>query len=62
MWQSMDVIAIVAEHKIERAIEDGAFDALPPRGRIVCSKHGESFYVEWWREKLSRAEEGRFRR
>lgn len=55
MWQSMDVIAIVAEHKIQTAMEDGLFDDLPARGRIACAKRGESFFVEWWREKIAAA-------
>jgi len=49
---SPDVIRLVAERKIEEAIEDGQFDNLPLRGRIDCSLQGEAFLVQWWREKI----------
>ncbi len=52
----MDPVAIVAEHKIQTAIEQGEFDGLPPRERIECSQHGERFFMWWWREKLAREE------
>jgi len=42
----VDVISLVAERKIEEAIENGLFDNLPRRGRIDCSLHGEAFVVK----------------
>jgi hypothetical protein len=55
-YNRMDPVAIVAEHKIQTAIEEGAFDHLPQRDRIDCSPQGERFYIWWWREKLQREE------
>lgn len=52
----VDVIALVAERKIEEAIEAGLFDGLPPRGRIDCSRQGEAFVAQWWRDKIAREE------
>jgi len=49
-----DTIRLVAERKIEEALRDGAFDKLPPRGRIDCSLSGEAFFARWWRERLER--------
>ncbi len=43
----MDIVAIIAERKIEEGLRTGAFDLLPQRGRIECSLHGE-MYVAWW--------------
>ena len=52
----MDVIALVAERKIQEAIEDGFFDNLLPYGRIDCSLQGDAFKLKWWREKIAREE------
>lgn len=52
----MDIVAIVAERKIQEAIEEGLFDDLPPRGRIDCSLQGAAFIAIWWREKIAREE------
>ncbi len=43
----MDIVQLVAQHKIEAALADGAFDNLPACGEIDCSMRGESF-VMWW--------------
>ena len=43
----MDIVQLVAHHRIERAIADGVFDNLPACGEIDCSLRGESFVV-WW--------------
>ena len=48
----MDIVAFIAERKIEEAAENGAFDALPPRGFIECSVHGEAFFAKWFRERF----------
>jgi hypothetical protein len=48
----MDPIAFIAERKIEVALEDGAFDGLPPKGFIECPMHGEAFFAKWLRERL----------
>ena len=48
----MDIVSFVAERKIEEAMENGAFDGLPPRGFIECSLHGEAFFVKWFRERF----------
>ena len=48
----MDIAAFIAERKIEAAMEDGAFDALPSRGFIDCSLHGEAFLAKWFREHV----------
>lgn len=48
---SMDIVALVAERKIEEAMKDGAFDALTPMGSIDCSLHGERFIAKWFRNK-----------
>ena len=53
---TLDAIAIVAEHKLQTAIEDGLFDRLPVCGRIECTTHGERFFVRWWRDKIAREE------
>jgi|GEM_PF-4671749 len=45
----MDIVQLVAERKIECAIEDGIFDGLPARGEIDCSLRGESFLTWWFR-------------
>ncbi|MBV8331362.1 MAG: DUF1992 domain-containing protein [Candidatus Eremiobacteraeota bacterium] len=52
----MDIVALVAERKIEEAIADGLFDGLPSRGRIDCSLHGEAFIAKWFRENMARDE------
>ena len=49
----MDVIAVVAERKIEEALEGGFFDNLPPYGPIDCSLNGEAFIAKWFREKFA---------
>jgi hypothetical protein len=43
----MDIVQLVAQHKIETAIEEGLFDHLAACGEIDCSLRGESFLV-WW--------------
>lgn len=43
----MDIVELVALHKIQTAIEEGYFDNLPPRGEIDCSLRGEAF-LTWW--------------
>jgi hypothetical protein len=48
----MDIVAFIAERKIEEAMENGAFDGLPKRGLIECSLHGEAFLTKWFRERL----------
>lgn len=48
----MEIVALLAERRIEEAIEDGFFDGLPECGRIDCSLHGEAFVAKWWRERL----------
>ena len=50
----MDPVQIIALHKIEAAIEDGAFEDLPRYERIDCSLQGEFFVAKWWREKIRR--------
>jgi hypothetical protein len=45
----MDIVQLVAQHKIESAIEDGLFDNLPACGEIDCSLRGESFLMWWFR-------------
>lgn len=52
----MDIIVLVAERKIEEAMEHGEFDALPPMGRIDCSLHGERFIAKWFRDKFHHEE------
>ena len=52
----MDIVAFVAERKIQEAIDDGLFDNLPARGRIDCSLHGEAFIAKWFRDKVAREE------
>ncbi|MGZ3521451.1 MAG: hypothetical protein ACXWNK_00885 [Vulcanimicrobiaceae bacterium] len=52
----MDIVALIAERKIEEAMGNGAFDALAPMGRIDCSLHGERFIAKWFREKFQREE------
>lgn len=47
-------VRLVAERKIETAIEDGAFEDLPKRGQIDCSLSGERLFTKWWREKIER--------
>lgn len=49
----MDIVAIIAERKIEEGLQNGAFDMLPPVGRIDCSRHGEMFFAWWFRERYS---------
>jgi len=58
---NVDIVALVAERKIEEAIADGLFDGLPSRGRIDCSLHGEAFIAKWFREKFAREDELRER-
>ena len=57
----MDLVAFIAERKIEEGMESGEFDGLPPRGLIECSVHGEAFFAKWFRERftLSEDEKGR---
>lgn len=55
----MDVVALVAERKIEEAIENGLFDNLPSHGPIDCSLRGEAFIAKWFREKVARELHGR---
>jgi hypothetical protein len=50
----MDAIRIIAENKIEEALEDSLFDNLPRRGYIDCSLSGERFFREWFAKKLER--------
>lgn len=50
----MDVIALVAERKIQEAAEKGLFDNLPPCGPIDCSLRGEAFIAKWFREMVTR--------
>jgi hypothetical protein len=52
----MDPAQIIALHKIDDAIKDGAFDNLPHHERIECSLQGEYFVAWWWREKIKRDE------
>ncbi len=49
----MDIIAVIAERKIQEGIERGAFDSLPRKGRIDCSLRGERFLIQWFRERFS---------
>jgi hypothetical protein len=55
--KAMDIVRIVAERKIEEAIDRGDFDALPSCGRIDCSLHGEKFLAKWFREKFQREDQ-----
>jgi Domain of unknown function (DUF1992) len=55
----MDVIALVAERKIEEAAENGLFDNLPQYGPIDCSLHGAAFVAKWFREKWLHEKEER---
>lgn len=55
----MDVIALVAERKIEEAVGNGLFDNLPPYGPIDCSLQGEAFLAKWFREKCQHEKEER---
>jgi len=50
----MDIVVVVAERKIQEAIEEGLFDDLPARGRLDCSLQGPTFIAQWWREKIAR--------
>ena len=43
----MDPAHIVAERKINNALEAGLFENLPAYGLIECSLHGEEF-LGWW--------------
>lgn len=43
----MDIVELVALHKIQTAIEEGHFENLPARGEIDCSIRGERFVI-WW--------------
>jgi hypothetical protein len=52
----MDIVAFVAQRKIEEAIENGLFDNLPSYGPIDCSLQGEAFLTKWFREKIAREE------
>lgn len=49
----MDIVAIIAERKIEEGLQRGVFDQLPQRGRIDCSRHGEMFFAWWFRRQYS---------
>jgi hypothetical protein len=49
----MDIVAIIAERKIEDGLQSGAFNALPERGRIDCSVHGEMFFAWWFRARYT---------
>ncbi len=49
-----NAVRIVAERKIETAIDEGEFDNLPQRGQIDCSLSGERFFTKWWHEKIER--------
>lgn len=40
---------MVAEHKVQTAIEAGLFEALPERGEVDCALRGESFLIWWFR-------------
>ena len=53
---SWDIIAIVAERKIQTALDEGVFEGLSAHGRIDCSQQGERFFARWWREKIAREE------
>lgn len=43
----VDIVALIAERKIEEAIENGLFDNLPAYGAIDCSLRGEAFLAYW---------------
>jgi len=43
----MDIVELVALHKIQTAIEEGHFENLPARGEIDCSIRGGAFLI-WW--------------
>jgi hypothetical protein len=43
----MDIVELVALHRIQTAIEEGLFENLPARGEIDCSLRGEAF-LTWW--------------
>jgi hypothetical protein len=45
----MDIVQLVAEHKVQTAIEDGLFENLAVRGEIDCTLRGESFLLWWFR-------------
>jgi hypothetical protein len=45
----MDPAHIVAERKINAALDAGLFEHLPVHGRIECSLHGEEFLAWWFR-------------
>lgn len=49
----MDIVAFIAERKIEEGLQSGAFDLLPQCGRIDCSLHGEMFFAWWFRQRYS---------
>jgi hypothetical protein len=49
----MDIVAVIAERKIQEGLQSGAFDMLPQRGRIDCSLHGEMFFMWWFRERYA---------
>ena len=50
---AMDIVAIIAERKIEEGLQAGAFGGLPRRGRIDCSVHGEMFFAWWFRDRYA---------
>lgn len=52
----MDIVAIIAERKIEEALQNGAFTMLPQQGRIDCSLRGETFLAWWFRQRYSEHE------
>jgi len=49
----MDIVAMIAERKIDEGMQSGAFAMLPQRGRIDCSLHGEMFFAWWFRDRYS---------
>ncbi len=53
----MDIVELVALHKIQAAIEEGQFDNLPARGEIDCSVRGEAFLIWWFRAHFIAAAE-----
>lgn len=50
----MDIVVLIAERKIQEAIENGDFNGLAQRGYIDCSLQGEAFLRVWWSEKIAR--------
>lgn len=54
----MDIVEMVALHKIQTAIEDGHFENLPARGEIDCTIRGEAFLIWWLRTHYVQQIEG----